>query len=266
MTVVQMYYNHAVAVALGLLMLLQSGAAQTKHESATERASAQVAAYLNELADVTCTEHVSQEKLTPNGKMELHEESTYDYLVMMDGNQDEFMLNESRLLKSSGQAKKNLPLLVTNGFSTLFLIFHPYYHDAFQMTEEGEVVENGQRLVKVSFVHVRGKRTPIALAVRGRQYPLEFAGTAWVEAQSGAIVRIEAGLAEPMDDIGLRTLTMQVNYTPIKLSGSEQTFFYPASAYVEVETRKQRWRNIHLFTNYKRFGVSTEVAVSGKKE
>jgi hypothetical protein len=59
---------------------------------------------------------------------------------------------------------------------------------------------------------------------------------------------------------------MQVNYTPIKLAGSENTFFYPASAYVEVETRKQRWRNIHLFTNYKRFGVSTEVAVSGKKE
>lgn len=266
MTVAQMYYNHAVAVALGLLMLLQSGATQTKLDSAIERASAQVSAYLNELADVTCTEHVSQEKLTPNGKMELHEDSTYDYLVMMDGNQDEFTLNESRLLKSSGQAKENLPLLVTNGFSTLFLVFHPYYRDAFQMIDEGEVVENGQRLVKVRFAHIRGKRTPIALAVRGRQYPLEIEGTAWVDGQTGAIVRIEAGLAEPMGDIGLRTLTMQVNYTPIKLAGSDQTFFYPASAYVEVETRKQRWRNIHLFTNYKRFGVSTEVAVSGKKE
>ena len=266
MTVAQMYYNHAVAIALGLLMLFQNGAAQTKQESAIERAGSHVTAYLNELADVTCTEHVSQEKLTPKGKMELHEESTYDYLVMMDGGQDEFTLNESRLLKSSGEVKKNLPLLVTNGFSTLFLIFHPYYRDAFQMTEDGEVVENGQKLVKVSFAHIRGKRTPIALAVRGRQYPLEIAGTAWVEPVSGAIVRIDAGLAEPMDDIGLQTLHMQVTYTPIKLAGSEQTFFYPASAYVEVETRKQRWRNIHLFTNYKRFGVSTEVAVSGKKE
>lgn len=266
MTVAQMYYNHAVAVALGLLALLQTGAAQTKPESAIERAGMHVTAYLNELADVTCTEHVSQEKLTPNGKMELHEESTYDYLVMMDGSQDEFTLNESRLLKSSGQVKKNLPLLVTNGFSTLFLIFHPYYRDAFQMTQEGETVENGKKVTKVHFAHIRGKRTPIALAVRGRQYPLEIEGTAWVEVETGAIVRVEAGLAEPMDDIGLRTLTMQVNYTPIKLAGSDQTFFYPASAYVEVETRKQRWRNIHLFTNYKRFGVSTEVAVSGKKE
>lgn len=266
MTVSQMYYSHAVAVALGLLMLFQSGAAQTKQESAIERASAQVTAYLNELADVTCAEHVSQVKLTPNGKMELHEESTYDYLVMMDGNQDEFTINESRLPKSSGKAKKNLPLLVTNGFSTLFLIFHPYYRDAFQMTEEPEVMQNGQRLLKVSFAHIRGKRTPIALAVRGREYPLEIEGTAWLEPETGAIVRIDAGLVEPMNDIGLRTLHTQVNYAPIKLAGSEQTFFYPASAYVEVETRKQRWRNIHLFTNYKRFGVSTEVAVSGKKE
>jgi hypothetical protein len=266
MTVAQMYNNHVVAIALGLLMLVQNAAAQAKPGNAIDRATAQVSAYVNELADVTCTEHVSQEKLTPNGKMELHEESTYDYLVMMDGSQDEFMLNESRLLKSSGQTKKNLPLLVTNGFSTLFLIFHPYYRDGFEMREESEVVENGRRLAKIRFTHIRGKRTPIALAVRGREYPLEITGTAWVAAETGEIVRIEAGLAEPMDDIGLRTLTMQVNYTPIKLAGSESTFFYPASAYVEVETRKQRWRNVHLFTNYKRFGVSTEVAVSGKKE
>jgi hypothetical protein len=266
MTVEQKHYNRAVAVALGFLMLAYSGVAQTKQDSAIERASAQVAAYLNELADVTCTEHVSQEKLTPNGKMELHEESTYDYLVMMDGSQDEFTLNESRLLKSSGQVKKNLPLLITNGFSTLFLIFHPYYRDGFEMTDEGEVVENGQHLARIHFTHIRGKRTPIALAVRGREYPLEIEGTAWVDPQTGAIVRIEAGLATPMDDIGLRTLSMQVNYTPIKLAGSDETFYYPGSAYVELETRKQRWRNIHLFTNYKRFGVSTEVAVSGKKE
>ncbi len=265
MTVAQFYYNHALAIALGLALLSSRVEAQSAM-SPVEAASAKVSAYLNDLADVTCTEHVSQEKLTPSGKMELHQESTFDYLVMMDGSQDEFTLNESRLPKDQGHSSKNLPLLVTNGFSTLFLIFHPYYRDSFVLTPEAEVVESGERLVRVHFAHVRGKRTPVALAVRGREYPLDIAGNAWLDAETGEIVRIESGLASPMDDIGLRTLHVQINYALMKLPGSDQAVRYPTSAYVEVETRKQHWRNIHLFTNYKRFGVSTEVAVSGTKQ
>lgn len=268
MTVTRMYKRNLVGLALGMLFLLQNSVAQTKAESAIDRATAYVSSYLNELADVTCTENVSQEKLTPKGKMELHEEATYDYLIMMDGSQDQFTLNESRLLKTSDHSKKNLPMLVTNGFSTLFLVFHPYYRDGFAMTEEGSVVESGRQLVRIHFTHIHGKRTPIALAIQGREYPLEIEGTAWVDAQTGGVVRISAGLAEPMDDIGLRTLSMQVNFSEMKVAGAEQSYFYPQSAYVEVETKKQRWRNIHVFSNYKRFGVSTssEVAASGKKE
>lgn len=266
MTVAQMYYNHALAIAIGLLVIAHHADAQSGSQAAIENTSARVNSYLNELSDVTCTEHVSQEKLTPSGKVQFHQESTFDYLIMMDGTEDEFSLNESRLPKQQGASSKNLPLLVTNGFSTLFLIFHPYYRDSFVLSPESEIVEDGHRLVKIHFEHVRGKRTPVALAVRGREYPLEIAGYAWVESTTGAIVRIDAGLAQPMDDIGLRTLRFTVNYSSMKLAGSEQEFRYPASAYVDVETRKQHWRNIHLFTNYKRFGVSTEVAVSEKKQ
>jgi hypothetical protein len=264
-TVAQSYYNHALAIALGLMMLGQHAEAQGPHNP-VEAASADVRAYLNDLADVTCTEQVSQVKLAPSGKMEFHQESTFDYLVMMDGTQDEFKLNESRLPKQQGTSSKNLPLLVTNGFSTLFLIFHPYYRDAFVLTPEAEVVEGGEKLSRIHFEHVRGKRTPVALAVRGREYPLDIAGDAWVDSETGAVVRIESDLAAPMEDIGLRILHVQINYSSMRLPGSDRPVRYPTSAYVEVETKKQHWRNIHLFTNYKRFGVSTDVAVSEKKQ
>jgi hypothetical protein len=265
-SILQFSYQHALAITLGLLSLTQGAGAQEARPSQLEVVSMRAGEYVNELADVTCTEHVSQEKLTPSGKMELHQESAFDYLIMMDGSRDEFSLNESRLPKQQGKTTKNLPLLVTNGFSTLFLVFHPYYRDSFVLTPEGEVIEDGQKLLRIRFEHIRGKRTPVALAVRGREYPLEITGYAWVEEESGAIARIEAGLSESMDDIGLRTLHMQVNYSPMKLAGAEHPFRYPSSAYVQVETRKQHWQNIHLFTNYKRFGVSTEVAVSEKKQ
>jgi hypothetical protein len=36
-------------------------------------------------------------------------------------------------------------------------------------------------------------------------------------------------------------------------------------ATIDVETPKQHWRNIHRFTEYKRFSVSTAAAVSNKQ-
>ena len=71
-------------------------------------------------------------------------------------------------------------------------------------------MENGQRLLRVHFRHHPGARTPAALAVRGREYPLDMAGTAWIEPDTGAIARIDAneyGYCESCGvEIGLKRL------------------------------------------------------------
>jgi hypothetical protein len=41
----------------------------------------------------------------------------------------------------------------------------------------------------------------------------------------------------------------------------KETYWFPADAQVEVETERQHWRNTHVFTDYKRFSVSTEEQV-----
>jgi hypothetical protein len=37
----------------------------------------------------------------------------------------------------------------------------------------------------------------------------------------------------------------------------------PNEASIEVETKRQHWRNTHRFTDYKRFSVDTAEAVKG---
>ncbi len=39
-------------------------------------------------------------------------------------------------------------------------------------------------LIPIHFEHIKGRRTPAALALRGREYPLELKGTAWLNKQS----------------------------------------------------------------------------------
>lgn len=234
-------------------------------DATLEKAGQLVVKFLDQLSDVKCTEQVLQQKFNKDGHVELSDNSRYDYLVMLQGDKDDFLMNESRIEEKPGQEhKKNLPLLLTNGFSSLYLIFHPYYRNSFQFVVDGVEIQNYKPLLRVRFSHIPGTRTPAALAIRGREYPLDLNGTAWISPQTGAIVRIETGLQTDMKDVGLRSLTAVVEYAPAHLVGVADTFLFPTSATIDVQTLRQHWRNTHHFEGYLRFSVEAEQTQTAK--
>jgi hypothetical protein len=219
-------------------------------------------ALLNELSDVKCTEKVRQEKLGQNGKVQLAEDSVYDYLVILSNTGGDLTLSESRIpVREAKKDRKNTSMLLSNGFATLFLVFHPYYAEAFAYSLAGEEVVQGRALVKVHFQHIPGTKSPAALALRGREYPLELTGTAWIDPASGSIAKIEAGIANTLQDVGLRSMESEIEFAPLALDDSKQVYWMPTRAGVEVQTPRQHWRNLHQFTAYKKFTVSTEERV-----
>ena len=245
---------------LGLLLAIPAafaGGQASPASSPVELAQRQVTAYVAKLADLHCNESVNQEKLAANGHVEASERAKYDYLIMMDGNGDDFQLNESRI-ESSASKHKPLPMLVTNGFSTALLVFHPYYRDGFQFDAGAEELVDGSPAVPVHFSHIRGRRTPAALALRGREYPLELEGTAWIDKKSGEVVRMDASLMNDMSDIGLRSLSIHVEYKKAALGKNSPDMTLPALAVVDVTTPRQHWRNTHVFDGYKSFSAEAE--------
>lgn len=251
-------------LALAVVLFTLPCSAQTLDELLA-RASKQVSTFLDQFSNVKCVEHVEQDKLNKDGKVELKEESTYDYLVILSNPGGELTLDESRLeVKQPKQDKKNRAMLVSNGFATLFLIFHPYYLGGFQFTQLEDQLIDGRRFSKVAFHHVRGSRTPAALSLRGKEYPLELSGTAVIDPQTGVIVHIEAGIEDTMQDVGLNVLQSDVQYAPVAFKDVKETYWFPAQATVEVETPRQHWRNTHRFADYKQFSVSTEEQVANK--
>ena len=231
------------------------------------RTGDQVATFVEKFSDVKCTERVTQEKFknNDNSKIELKEESTYDYLVILTNIDGELSLTESRIAVREAKAdKKNRSMLVSNGFATLFLVFHPFYAHSFEFTALEDEVVDGHRLSKIAFQHVRGTRTPAALALRGREYPLELSGAAWIDPQTAVITRITAGIENTMEDVGLKTLRSEVEFAPVPFQDAQKTYWFPLRASVEVQTPRQHWRNTHQFANYKRFSVTTEEQVANK--
>lgn len=250
------------SIALGCSVVLPASLAQapaSPTDTVIELAQKQITAYLDKLADFHCTESVIQQKLAPNGHVEATERATYDYLIMMNGTGDEFQLNESRVEAANARGKQTqLPMLVTNGAATVLLVFHPYYRDAFTFEAGAEESLNGRPSIPVHFAHIAGRRTPAALALRGREYPLELTGTAWLDKRSGEVIKVDASLEHDMSDVGLRALHVQVEYKPSAPDKNVGTLDLPALAVVDVETPRQHWRNTHTFDNYRGFSTDAE--------
>ena len=185
-----------------------------------DRAGSYVVHFLEDFSSVKCTELVTQTKLREGGRTEYAEDSTFDYLVLNQSSNGELALVESRLADKQPKHTRNLPLLVTNGFSTLLLVFHPSYQASFEFTPMEDEIRSGKAYMRLRFRHIKGTRSTAALLLRGREYPLDLEGDAWVDPESGAIEKINAGLATSMDDVGLKSLQCEVQYEPATFPGS----------------------------------------------
>src|SRR5260370_40004035 len=85
----------------------------------------------DQCGSVSCRAEVLQEKFGPKGKTEERLQSSFDYLVLEPNQGSEPELYESRQPVKEAHSKKNVSLLVSNGFATELLIFHPYYQPSF---------------------------------------------------------------------------------------------------------------------------------------
>lgn len=227
-----------------------------------DRVGKTVEAFGTRFSEVSCTESVVQAKLDKGGKVLYQQESGFDYLILMNLQGEEPSLEESRVVQKQARTAASFPLLLTSGFPTLQLVFHPYYQGGFTYERLPDESVDGKGYVRIRFRHIRGTRSTSALRLRGTDLPLDLEGTAWVDPGSASILRINAGLESPLEDLGLQSLQTDVRYAITRFPGIENVYSLPVVATVEVETPRQRWRNTHRFSAYRHFSVRSESTVS----
>ena len=232
-----------------------------------QRTGDQTSAFLDQFSDVKCTEHVRQEKLGKDDKVELKEESTYDYLVILTNTGGELNLSESRLPMHEAKTRPQEHVhaaeqRLRHAVSGVPSATMPRPSSS---ALAGRKSIAGRMLEKISFQHVPGMKSPAALALRGREYPLELSGTAWIDPESRLHRQDRsrhpghsAGCRPEVSAFGNRVCSPAVRRL------RRPVYWFPTQATVEVETPRQHWRNLHRFTEYKKFSVSTEEKVTSK--
>ena len=214
---------------------------------------------------VTCTESVTQTKLGSKDKSLFVHRQTFDYLIGLQASGLDIQVDESRLQKTRSGSKANVALLETNGFSIFSLMFHPLYQSRYEFTPLADQSTSDQRLLCLGFRQVGTDHPLSVLRVRDKEYPLAWRGKAWIDANTWAVVRVQAGLGDSMEYLGLLRLDVDVTYSEVRFSDST-AYELPARAVIDAETKRQHWRNTHVFTDYRRFAVATDEKVEGPKK
>ena len=211
--------------------------------------------FWEQFSNVDCVENVQQTKLGPNGKAAYKQDSSFDYLISLQLTGRDILVEESRVPIGKHEQHSTVPLLLTNGFSTLVFIFHPAFQSSFEFSAATPVEFEGRSLVEVTFRHSPGGRSPSVLKLTNRDYPLDWQGTAWIDPSTGAIARISTSLMPGMEDLGLKTLAADVRYARVNFKDQLEAYWLPETATIEVETARQHWRNVHTFDKYRVFAV-----------
>jgi len=202
---------------------------------------------------MVCTESVNQTILDAQGRMAYQEHSLFNYRLQANTGGKSLKFVESREKVEAPFRDASRTVLITDGFGNLLLILHPEYQASYTFQAEGEEIMAGVQTIKLSFKAVPGASSPVMLQVRGQNYSVDLDGAVWIEPQSGNVVKLAAFSSSSLDELGVHSMSSEIEYRPAELHNPEESYWMPASAVIDVETAHRHWRNIHHFTTYKRF-------------
>jgi len=266
-------------VACGVLLLTlplhcQSSAQQPATTSASVsagsldslvRARKLVEQFFDQSSSVVCDEFITQSTLGKTGKPNYREESRYQYQLQSSSSSGSLKPKESREARKVAFRDPAKTLLITNGFTSILLIAHPEYEASYQFERVGDETVEGRVVEQIRYRAVPGGKSPAALQLRGKNYPLPLSGSIWIDRESGAITRLTAAVDDSLSDLGLKGLSSDIHYSLVQFHDPDESYWLPLSATIDVETPMQHWRNVHRFTGYKRFRATIKVEL-GKNE
>jgi hypothetical protein len=253
-----------LAVAILLSVGLSAAAQQDAPGGAADpdlirRAGIAAQQLADRMGSVRYAEHLAQRELRETGKVNYQQDAYFDSLTLVRRDNGRLVADESSDKKRPTSGFEIRPLLSTSGFTTLALILHPYYEQSFRFSPLDDEVVSGKSLKVLHFEHVKGSDSPTALRLRGRDYPLDLSGILWLDPDTAAVVRVVALLSEPLEDLGLRSLNCDVQYAPVTLPETPGPYWLPLSATIELRTPQQHWRNVHTYSNFRKYSVDVVV-------
>ena len=226
------------------------------YQQVLEASGEKVKQLVDDIARFAAVEDMVHEQLDKTGNAVTKETRKFDYVASIREERPGFL--ETSEYRNLRYGITDLPdHIVTTGFVTLALIFHPDMRDNFQMSCEGLGSFHGQPAWVMYFQQRDDRPSRFADYVVGNErYPMKLKGRAWITASNLEIGRIESDLASPLPQLAVQHQIAE--YGPVPFKSDKIELWLPQSVDIYLELNKHRYHRRHSFDHYMLFAVNSE--------
>lgn len=185
-------------------------------------------------------------------------EQTFNYVALARTDPRQIGLDEYRT-DTTGTLVEPSGGLVTKGFVSTSIHFHPAYQADSVFRYVGKVMLHGSDALVVVFAQRPGVARAVGqIHVPGGSPVVLVQGVAWIDPASFRIIRLRTDLLAPPPGTGLKRQTTEIEYGEVRFKQLRSTLWLPTRVTVTLDWRGKVFRNRHQYSDFRLFSVETE--------
>ena len=218
--------------------------------------------FVHNIVDLIAHEDVTQEKLDAKGKIKAKERVQDDYLILHHGY--EWGASAEYRMDDKGNRLGPIGLekgyLVTSGHALSSIAFSTVAQPQSRFRFLGEEKIGSQDAYVLGFAQrPEATFTTVMAGTGGNEVEMLMQGILWVDKNRFQILRMRSDLLAPNAEIGLDRLTTEVAFEEVRLQDVPKPLWLPITVSVYMEINKEKYRNLHHYTKYRRYRVSVKI-------
>ena len=229
-----------------------------------------VAEFFDNLTNISSMEQVHQEKMRRKQKKGDTLDQRFRYLCFtpkqaLGPGFDEYRSNQEG--KQAGLEGLQDGFMLTSGFASASLVFHPHYQSQSAFRYLGRQKVGDRDTYVVAFAQQPAKARLNGSFISGDISMTTYTqGLAWIDSESYQITRLRTELLKPLEEINLEKQSTEIAYGEVHFKGLAAGFWVPKQVSVAVDWNGKRFRNEHSYSEYKLFNVEAFEKIGKPKE
>jgi hypothetical protein len=241
---------------------LQVASGQEELEAVLKKTGQGVETFFKTFPNTVSVEQVHQERLSKDGKVRDSRDQKFQYLLLTQAGKWGLGIEEHRTTpggERTGLVGLNQGLMVTSGFTSASLVFHPAYQDGANFRYLGRQTLEGKDLHVVAFAQKpETARMAERFIVDGASVVVLSQGLAWIDPTTFQIVRLRTELLTSQPKVRLERQTTEIHFKEVAFKHVAAAFWLPQQVTVTVDWRGRTLRNLHRYSDFRLFNVATE--------
>jgi len=221
-----------------------------------------VESFFKNFPNTVSLEQVHQERLGKDGKVARALDQDFRYLLLAPTDKWGLEIEEHRATAQGANAAlhgSDQGLMLTAGFASVSLLFHPAYQDGAGFRYLGRQSLDGKDLHVIAFAqNPQRARTEESFSTDEGSALILLQGLAWIDPTNFQIVRLRTDLLAPQSKVRLQRQTTEIHFKEVSFKEVATAFWLPQEVSVTVDWRGRIYRNWHRYSDFKLFNVETK--------